>query len=225
MRRYPTATRLTAAGAALLLAVAGCSRGGDGSDLPDGGELLQAAAGEMAQVETVAIRLAADAELANLPVREVDGVITRAGAAQGTAHVEQLGQRLEVQFVVLDGIFYYQLLGGWQELPLTEATDFYDPSAVLDPERGVANLLRTATDPTVERRDGDTYQVTASFRADALSALVPGAAEGTRGTVWIGVERPLLHRAQFPLPAGAGEPGTLSVDLSEFDQPVDIRAP
>jgi lipoprotein LprG len=224
MRRYPTATRLTAAAFTGLLALAGCSRGGGDGDLPDGGELLQAAAGEMAQVETVAIRLTADAELANLPVREVAGVITRAGAAQGTAQVEQLGQRLEVQFVVLDDTFYYQLLGGWQELPLSEATDFYDPSTVLDPDRGVANLLRTATDPSVER-DGDTYRVTASFSAEALSGLVPGAADGTRGTVWIGVERPLLHRAQFPLPAGAGEPGTLSVELSDFDQPVDIRAP
>lgn len=226
MRRLGTA--VAAAALTVLLAAAGCKGGGDddAADLPDGGELLQAAADEMAQVETVAIQLEADTDLAGLPLRQVDCVITQAGAAQGTAQVEQLGQRVEVQFVVLDDTFHYQLLGGWQELPLAEATDFYDPSAVLDPQRGLANLLRNATDPTVEGRDGDAYEVTATFGAADLAVLVPGAADGTRGTVWIGVDRPLLHRARFPVPAaGGGEPGTLSASLSDFDQPVDITAP
>lgn len=225
MRRHLTVA--PAAAAAVLLGVvtaaAGCSGNRDG-DLPDGAELLQAAADEMAGVETVAIRLEADTDLAELPVREVDGVLTRAGEAEGTAVVEQFGQVLEVQFVVIDDTFHYQLLGGWQELPLAEATDFYDPTAVLDPDRGVAQLLRTATDPTVERRDGDTYEVTATFDAGA-AAVVPGAVDGARGTVWIGVDRPLLHQARFPVPAGDGEVGTLTVSLSQFDQPVDIRAP
>lgn len=226
MRRHGTA--VAAAALTVLLAAAGCKGGGedDDADLPDGGALLQAAADEMAQVETVAIQLETDADLAGLPVRQVDGVITAAGAAEGTAQVDQLGQLVEVQFVVLDDTFHFQLLGGWQELPLAEATDFYDPSAILDPQRGVANLLRTATDPSVEGRDGDTYEVTATFTAADLAVLVPGSAEGTRGTVWIGVDRPLLHRARFPVPAaGGGEPGTLSANLSDFDQPVDITAP
>jgi lipoprotein LprG len=186
---------------------------------------MAAAADEMAQVETVAMLLETDTDLGGLPVREVDGVVTQAGDAQGTAQVEQFGQQVELQFVVVDDTFHYQLIGGWQQVPLTDAAEFYDPSAILDPQRGISNLLRTATDPQIERRDGDTYEVTATFDAGALGVVLPGAAQATRGTVWIGVDRPLLHRAQFPVEAGAAEPGTVTVTLSKFDEPVTVVAP
>jgi lipoprotein LprG len=226
MRTHLPAARSVAVVVAVLLALAGCW-GGDDPDLPAGDALLRAAADEMAQVETVAVAIESDTDVAGLPLRAVDGVITRAGDAEGTALVEQLGQRLEVRFVVVGDTFYYQLFGGWQQLPLAEATEFYDPSAILDPDRGLSQLLRTATDPEVERRDGDTYQVSATFGASGLATLLPGAPEGIRGTVWIGVDRPLLHRARVPVPAEAagGEAGTLSMNLSGFDQPVTISAP
>jgi lipoprotein LprG len=222
MRRSVTAVLLAVT---VLAANAGC-RGGqdDDGDLPDGAELMAAAADEMAGVQTVAMRLETDVDLGGLPVREVDGTITQAGDAQGTAQVEQFGQQVELRFVVVDETFHYQLLGGWQQLPLSQAAAFYDPSAILDPERGVSQVLRTATDPQVQRRDGDQYEVTATFDAQALAVLVPGATEDTQGTVWIGVDRPLLHRAEFPITAG-GDTGTLSVELSDFDAPVTIVAP
>lgn len=223
MRRSVTAVLIAAT---VLVAAAGCRSRDGGGDLPDGAGLLSAAADEMAGVETVAMLLESDTELAGLPVRQVDGVITRAGDAEGTALVEQLGQQLELQFVVVDETFHYQLLGSWQELPLADAAQFYDPSAVLDPERGVSQLLRTATEPAVERRDGDRYEVSATFDAAALAVLLPGTTEDTRGTVWIGVDRPLLHQARFPVPAASGgEPGMVNVALSRFDEPVTIVAP
>lgn len=221
MHRSVTAA-LSAAAAAAILLTAGCNRGGGddgGGDLPDAAGLMTAAADEMAQVETVAMQLETDTDLGGLPVRRVDGVVTQAGDAEGTALIEQLGTEVELKFVVVEETFHYQLIGGWQQLPLADAAEFYDPSAILDPDRGVANLLRTATDPRVERRDGDQYEVTATFPAEALGVVLPGAAE-TRGTVWIGVDRPLLHRAQFPV-----EEGTVTVSLSKFDEPVTIVAP
>lgn len=220
MRTSVTAA-VSAAAAVAVLVAAGCSRGGDdGGDLPDAAGLMSAAADEMAGVETVAMLLESDTDLGGLPVRQVDGVITAAGDAEGTALVEQLGTEVELQFVVVDETFHYQLIGGWQELPLSEAAEFYDPSAVLDPDRGIANLLRSATNPRVERRDGEQYEVSADFPADGLGTVLPGAADQTRGTVWIGVDRPLLHRGQFPI----GE-GTVTVTLSKFDEPVTIVAP
>jgi len=216
-----------AAAAAVLLAAAGCTGGDGDGDLPAAGELLPAAADEMAQLETVTVRIETDTDLAGLPLREVDGVITRAGAAEGTARVEQFGQLVEVGFVVLDGTFHYQLFGGWQQLPLADATEFYDPSAILDSDRGLPQLLRTATGATVVGRDGDTYEVTATLAAGGVAALLPGAPDGLPATLWIGVDRPLLHRAQIEVPDGGsgGEAGTVSVELSGFDQPVDISAP
>lgn len=224
MRRYLTATGAAAA-ATGLLAAAGCSGGDD--PLPDAAGLLSSAAEEMARVETVAMQLEADTgvTVADLPLRAVDGVVTRDGDAEGTAQVEQFGQRVEVRFVVVDDTFHFQLIGAWQEVPLSGATDFYDPSAILDPDRGVANLLRSATDATVEGRDGDRYEVTATFPATAVEVLLPGVAEEVRGTVWIGVDRPLPQQARLPVPAGAGEPGTLTIGLSDFDEPVTVVAP
>jgi lipoprotein LprG len=228
MRRHVT-TLAAAVTLAALLGAAGCKGGKDnddgGGELPEAAALMTASADEMAQVETVAMQLETDTDLGGLPVRAVDGVVTRAGDAEGTAEIEQLGQLVELRFVVVDDTFHYQLIGGWQQLPLDDAAEFYDPSAILDPDRGVANLLRTATDPTVEGRDGDLYEVTATFNADALEVVLPGAPDGTRGTLWIGVDRPLLHRAQFPVEAGSAEVGTLHVTLSNFDEPVDIVAP
>lgn len=205
---------------ALLLVVTGCRRGDDGGELPDPAELLVAAADEMAQVETVAVQLEAETGLVNLPLRSIDGVVTNAGDAEGAAELEESGQRVEVQFVVVDGVFHYQLLGAWQQLPVDDANRFYDPSVILDPEVGVSHLLRTATDAKMVGRDGDTYEVTATFPADGVSGLLPGAPDGTPGTVWIGVDRPLLHRAEFELPTGK-----VTATLSDFDQPVEIRAP
>jgi lipoprotein LprG len=226
MRRH-----LIAAVAALLAAVlagTGCGRGDD-RDLPDAAALLSASADEMARVETVGFRLESDADLGSLPVRTVDGVVTRAGDARGAATVDQFGQTVEIRFVVLDDRFHYQLLGDWQEAPLTAVAQLYDPSAILDPDRGIANLLRTATDPQVRGRESvsgvDTYEVTASFDAAALAVLLPGAPDGVPGSLWIGVERPLVHQARFAVPAGEGEAGTLTVGLSDFDAPVTIEAP
>jgi lipoprotein LprG len=223
MRKSVTAVLLAVT---VLVANAGCRGRDDSADLPDGAGLLTAAADEMAGVETVAMLLETDVDLGGLPVRQVDGVITRAGDAQGTARVEQFGQQLELRFVVVDETFHYQLLGAWQQVPLADAAEFYDPSAILDPDRGVSQLLRTATDPQVEGRDGDRYEVSATFNAAALAVVLPGATQDIRGTVWIGVDRPLLHQARFPVAAGAGEEaGTLDVELSRFDEPVTIVAP
>lgn len=204
------------------LVLAGCGGSGDG-DLPAGDAVLTAAADQMATLQTVTIAITSDVDVGDLPVREVAGVVTRDGEAEGTAQV-LLGQQLELRFVVVDDTFYYRLIGDWASMPLSQAAQFYDPSAILDPDRGVANLLRTASDARVVDRDGDRYRVRARFDPAALGVLVPGADEPVEGTVWIGVDRPLLQQAEFPLDDGT-EAGTLRVELSGFDQPVTINAP
>ncbi|QSB16907.1 LppX_LprAFG lipoprotein [Natronosporangium hydrolyticum] len=224
MRRHLIAAPALAT--ALLLAAACTGEADDEGELPEGSELLADAADEMATVTTVRMRLATEEPFADLPVYGVDGVITDEGDAEGTADLEQLGQQLQLQFVVVDETFHYQLVGAWAELPLADAQVIYDPSAVLDPERGVANLLRTATDAEVVGRAGDEYEVTANFQASELSVLLPGPVEeDLPGTVWIGAEQPLLHRAEFPVPVPDEPEGVLTVELSEFNEPVEISAP
>ena len=220
--RPPTA----AAVAALLLALAGCTGDeGDGT-VPEADRLLAAAAGEMADVQSVRLRLSADANVAELPVRQVEAQVTRDGDAAGTAQVEQFGQRLEVSFVVVGDEFHYRLLGDWQQGTRADAAGLYDPSAILGPDGGVANLLRTATAAEVdgdEEIDGTaTHRVTARFDPAAVAALLPGAPDGLTGTLWIGVDRPLLHQARFELPDGGGP---VTVRLYDHDAPAQISAP
>lgn len=226
---------LSVASAALITAAltgAGCTRDGDPADgdLPEAAELLAAAADEMAGVETTRLTVESDTDVTDLSVRGIEGVITRTGDAQGSVQLEQLGALVELSFVVAGDTFYYRLIGGWQELPLSQAATLYDPSAILDPDRGVANLLRTATGGEVRGRetvDGvDAYRVTAEFDAVALGTLLPGFSEPVPGTLWVGADRPLLHRVEVTVPAtGDSEGGTATVRLSDFDAPVDISAP
>jgi lipoprotein LprG len=214
------------AAAVLLLALAGCTGDPDDGAAPAADSLLAAAADEMAAVQTVRLRLEADANVAELPVRQVEAQVTGGGDAAGTAQLDQFGQRLEVAFVVVGDEFHYRLVGDWQQSTRADAADLYDPSAILDPERGVANLLRTATSAEV---DGDeeiegvaTYRVTAGFDPAAVAALLPGAPAGLTGTLWIGVDRPLLHQARFDLPDGGGP---VTVRLHDHDAPAQISAP
>lgn len=219
--------RTAAAFAVLLstLALAACT--GDQNPPPDNAErVLADAADAMADLRTVRLRVQAETDVAELPVRRVEAQITRTGDAAGTAQVEQFGQLVEVAFVVVGDDFHYQVLGGWQKGSRAEAAALYDPSAVLDPDRGVAHLLRTLTDARVEGEDEvagvRTWRVTAKIAEEALATLMPGAPEGVTGTLWIGVDRPLLHRVRVELPDGAGP---VTVDLYDHDAPADIRAP
>jgi lipoprotein LprG len=227
---------LAAGSVAVLAAVAtisGCTRDGGADQLAgrSASELLAAAAEEMAEVETVRLRveLEADTGVAGaatvLPVRDVDGHVTAAGDAQGTARVEQFGQLVELEFVVTGDDFHYRLLGTWQRVPRAEAAGLYDPSVILDPDRGLAHLLRTATDADLagtERIGGvDTVRVTAMVDPDAAAALLPGAPDELTATIWIGTDRTLLHRVVLTAPGF----GTATVTLSDHHVPVEIRAP
>lgn len=220
----------------LLLAVSvGCTdrsadepagAGKDSTSLPDAAELLRAAATELATVKTARFVIATEGAAETLGISAAEGVITATGEAQGTARIEQGGVPLELSFVVKGDTLYVDgLTGGWQKLPLSTAAAIYDPTALLSPERGVANLVGKATGTTKGRQalDGaDTYRIDGTLPGSALGNLVPGVSEDATGTLWIGVDRRVLHRAQFPVP---GQTGTVTVTFSEYDAPVTIRVP
>ena len=231
MRRMPRSvrSRVAAVFTAALLVVVGCGNRGGDEHLPDAAELLPAAADEMADVATTRMVVEAGDGLTALSVRRVEGTLIRSGDAEGTAQIEQLGALVEISFRVVEDTFYYQLLGGWQTLPLSQASTLYDPSAILDPDRGVPYLLRAATDGVVEARDEHSgvavYRVKATLPGEALGTLLPGVSESVPGTLWIGVERPLLYRAEVALGGANGSEGIATVTLSDFDASVEISAP
>jgi lipoprotein LprG len=185
----------------------------------------------MRDVKTARFVIEAEATIADVPVRGADAQLTREGSAKGAIRIDQGGGIVEFQFVIIGQKLWLKgPTGSFQELPLAMASGIYDPSAILDPERGVAKLLSTATEAKTQARESvdgvDAYRVSAKFDPAAVAALVPGAGEGVTGRVWVGVERKLPVRMTFSLPAqGGGKPGTVTVKFSEYDAPVTINAP
>ncbi|MEV1290177.1 LppX_LprAFG lipoprotein [Micromonospora sp. NPDC049679] len=218
-----------------LTALTGCTRGdrpgaGAGQNqggLPPAADLLSASATEMRSVQIARFEIATSGAGEMLGITGAKGVITRAGDAEGTAQLAQGGNPVELTFVVKGDTLYVKgLTGGWQKVPLAAAATVYDPSALLSPDRGVAHVIATAQDGRTEARepvDGvETYKVKATFDTKALTTLVPGLNEKITGSLWIGVERPLLHRIELPV---RNRTGTITVSFSGFGEPATISAP
>lgn len=218
----------------LTVGLAGCTADPQppaGESLPAAELLLGAAASEMGKVRTVHFVVDSDRTSSSVPVRRADGRLTRDGDAQGSVQLDQGGGLVEFTFVIVDDTVYVKgATGGYQVVPLSLAASLYDPSAILDPERGAAKLLTTAQQVRTEARekvgDTDAYRIGVAFDATAIGVLVPGAGAGVTGQVWIGVERSLLLRAQVRIPGQDGaEATTVTVTFDEYDQPVTVSAP
>ena len=126
-------------------------------------------------------------------------------AAQGKANILFLGQRLEgVGFVVVDGILYAAITAGTYQ-DFGPAADIYDVSAVLSPEKGLANVLANFSDPKAEARETingvKTVRVTGTISNDAVNKIAPQVARHRPGSGH-GVDR----RGRQPR-TGAGQDG------------------
>jgi lipoprotein LprG len=198
-------------------------------DLPAGDTLVKAAATEMRGVRTAEFEITSEGTVDRLGVRGASGVVTSDGDTRGTAQVNQAGNIVELAFVVKGDTLYVRgATGGWQQVPLAAASSVYDPSRILDPDRGVANVLGNATEARTEAREAvdgtPAYRVVATLKGKDLATIVAGMSEDVTGTLWIGVDRKVLHRASFVVP-GAGGGGTVTVTFRKFDAPVTVSAP
>ena len=115
----------------------------------------------------------------------------------------------------------------WQRLGGTNIRDFADPGAL------VTGLLPEVKDPQIAGRedvDGtSTYRLTGTLDSAALSDALGIAEPGhtVRVEAWIGVDDSLPRRVKLSgrLSDDEKENVTRQVDLSRFNQPVDIKAP
>lgn len=222
--------------ALLLLSVFGtgiiaCAPVVSTGSLPDGGGLLRSAATQMSSVQSAHFTLSTNGTVAGTSVRTANGVITRDGDVQGSGQLEELGQRMDIEFVFVGNTAYVKgPTGGFQRLAVSVAASVYDPSAILDPTRGVVHLLMTARNPHTETREKvggqQAYRVRAQFDQQALSTLLPGVTGTITGQLWIGASPHRLLQVRFAIPAASGgQSSTITVTLSGFDQPTNIRPP
>jgi|SRR5690348_5444402 len=201
------------------------------ANLPAGDALLKDSAAAMHDVKTAQFKITSDGPIAGLSLHQAEGTLTREGNAKGTAEIEQSGQPVEVSFVIVgDKIYLKGPTGGYQALPLALAATVYDPSAILNPDKGIAKVLSTASGAKTEATedvDGQpTYRVAATMNAADLVTVVPGVTDAVPGKLWISKADKKLLKAAFTLPnVGDTKGGTVTVTFSNFDAPASISAP
>jgi lipoprotein LprG len=227
---------LGAVGVAALLALAatGCSGGGSGGDLPDGAELMRSAAQATREVQTVHFKLTVDGAVSGISISSAQGQLTREGNVKGTAVITATGQPAETEFVIVGDTLYLKgPTGGFQKLPSSVAASVYDPSKILDDNLGLPALVAGATSPAVQGKetvDGvEAYRVKVTFAKNNLGVLLPGvgASADLPGEVWIAAtapNRPVRAKVDVPGSGGAAG-GTVTITLSEFNNPVEITPP
>jgi lipoprotein LprG len=227
--------RLTTALALLpaLVTAAGCSGGSDSTNsLPQGREVLAQSSAAMRDLKSIGFTIDTEGKPA-VPFKRGDIKLLKSGDAEGTLQIQQAGQAVETNFVLVGQTVYLKgVTGGYQKLPRAMVTQLYDPSALLDPERGVAKLLTTATGPRTEAREKvggkDAYRVKATLPKDVAATLVPGVAQDVTGQVWVGTadHRPIKLKMQIPAVAGGdGSTGAVLVSLTEFNADYKISPP
>ncbi len=215
----------------LVLGLAACSKDEETSSLPDGSTLLSESATAMRSVETTHIVINVDGSIGSLPIKKAEGDLKRNGDAKGNIQLQQLGQLVQLDFVLLSNDAYLKFpTGGWQKFAGGTSAFPYDPSAILDPDRGVAKLLSTASNARTEGSENvggvDTFRVAADFDNTAASVLVPGVPPGVKGQVWIDKQSKRMVKAVVNSPAsGSTAAASMTVTLTDIDAPVTISDP
>ncbi|MCP9272783.1 LppX_LprAFG lipoprotein [Mycolicibacterium arenosum] len=216
---------------ATVLLFAGCSSSSTSTaDLPEPATLLSDSQKSTAALKSVHLELAVTGTIEGLPIESLSGDLANepAVAAQGKATIIFLGQKVEdVEFVVADGVLYGALTpGSWTDFG--PASDIYDVSAILNPEKGLANILANMTDPkndSVEEINGvETVKVTGTVSADAVNKIAPDikATAPVPGTAWVKTDGDhALVQAQLDISEG----NSVQMTLSKWDEPVTVTKP
>ncbi|HET9875168.1 MAG TPA: LppX_LprAFG lipoprotein [Mycobacterium sp.] len=219
---------LTAASTAAALLV-GCSAKQAAGPLPDAATLVKDASAATKDVKSAHLQLSVAGKIKNLPVKTLQGDLTNqpSTAAKGNATITLLGSDVDVKFVVIDGDLYAALSGDDYD-DYGPAEKIYDVSAILDPDKGLANLLANFLEPKANGRetiDGQqTVKVTGQATADAVNKLAPQlkATAPMPATVWI-QETGDHQLVQAQLEQSPGN--TISMTLSNWNAPVTVDKP
>ncbi|MBF8193002.1 LppX_LprAFG lipoprotein [Nonomuraea sp. K274] len=204
---------------AVIVLVSACSSGG-GGELPAGPDLMKRAAEAMRAVKSATFSIATEGK-PQVPLKQADGRLTAAGDADGTITLDVFGILQEVSFAVIGETVHFKgATGGFQKMTRAQLAQFYDPSVILEPTRGIAQLLASATGPEVEGVEGSSYRVATTFPGQVTGQIIPGVNQGVNAKIWLDQATARLAKASLPLPGG-----TVTVSFSDYDAPVTITPP
>jgi lipoprotein LprG len=234
MQGMQTRRRLLAVLASLSLAtasIAGCSSGSKQSSapLPDATTLVKQSADTTKNLKSAHLVLTVTGKIPGLPIKTLTGDLTTtpATAAQGNATITLGGSDIQANFAVVDGDLYATLTPNkWSDFG--KASDIYDPSQILDPNVGLANVLANFTDAKAEGRDTiggqSTIRISGNVTADAVNKLASSfnATQPLPTTVWI-QETGDHQLVQASLQKSSGN--SVQMTLSNWNQPVQVTKP
>ncbi|MBV8349755.1 MAG: LppX_LprAFG lipoprotein [Mycolicibacterium sp.] len=228
MRRRIPAAVLVALGIITAL-LAGCSSSNSASNapLPDAATLLKQSSDTTKNLKSAHLVLQVTGSIPNLPVHSLTGDLTNAPAvaAKGNANITAFGQTINADFVVANGNLYAALTPNkWTNFG--SAADIYDPSVILDPDKGLANVLANFADPKSDGRetiDGiQTVRVKGTVNGPVIGAIVPEVNNAVPATAWIREDGDHdLVKASVQTTPG----NTIDMTLSNWNQPVTVSAP
>ena len=207
--------------------------------LPDAAMLLTESSETTRNLNSAHLDMKVNGSIPNLPVHTLTGDLTNtpALAAKGSANMTLDGQTVDAEFVVADTHLFAALTpvteydvrfspGKWSDFG--PAADIYDLPVILDPSRGLANILANFSDFRDPTADGwetvngvQTVRVTGTISAEALSAIIPDVATPVPGTAWI---RQDGNHDLVKLSAG-GEGSSIELTLSDWNKPVTVTKP
>jgi lipoprotein LprG len=215
-----------AAPAALVLALAGCGGGQSAEELVD--ETV-AATSAVESFHLVIETQAVETSGQGLSLTFVEGDVLVPDRLKGRVGGSFLGLSITTDLVVVDDEYFLKVpFGGWQQIDVDTL-----PSAFFDPEQGILAVIEGASGL---ERDGseaiggvDCARITGQVRAGALKPLLDDAeGDAMLGMeLWIGKDDKLLRRLQLngPIEPEESADAVRTVDLSRFDEPVEIEAP
>lgn len=220
---------------ALLVAVlaaafltSGCSKKAS-EPLPDAGQLIQQSITATKALKSAHLEIAVNGKITGLPVKTLSGDLTNVPsvAIKGSSKISMGGSDVDIQLVVLDGTLYAALTpNSW--LDMGPAADVYDPSVILNPDTGLANMLASVTEAKADGFDTiggvPTVRLTGKVAGDAVNKLIPQIKAGgpLPATVWIAKDAPhQLVQAKVDQSEG----NSVQLTLSDWDKPVTVTKP
>jgi lipoprotein LprG len=213
---------------AATLLISGCSKKSS-EPLPDAAGLLTQSIASTKKLQSAHLEIVVNGKIDGLMVKSLSGDLTNvpAVAVKGNSTISMGGSAVDIELVVLDGTLYAALTpNSW--LDMGPAAEIYDPSVILNPDEGLANMLTNLTDATAagfETIGGvPAVKITGKIGADAVNKLIPplNASAPLPSTVWIEQNAPnQLVQAQVDQSEG----NNVQLTLSEWDKPVTVTKP
>ena len=210
--------------------VGGCSSSKQSTaPLPDAATLLAKSNLTTRNVKSVHLVLSVTGTIKGLPVKTLTGDLTTSPdtAAKGEANLTVLGSAVDAQFVVDGGTLYAALTPGhWESFG--PAAAIYDPSEILNPNTGLANILTNISNPKSESRETingqTTVKITGTASADAVNGIAPQmkATQPLPATMWI-QETGDHQLVQSKLDQSQGN--SVQMTLSNWNAPVQVTKP